>query len=103
MNIVKPNSPESFAICYRICNEDRKRRGLPPKKQEVPKMKRERKHKPVNEWKPRVKITDDIIQLVCKLIKEEKTNKEIVDETGVSIATVSRIKRKLRNGVIERN
>ena len=89
MKLIKPNSPESFAICRRAGEEDRRIHGRLPVTFTPQK---ERKHKPSSEWKPRVVITPEIISKVIRLADEGKSLPEIAREANVSRATAARIK-----------
>ena len=90
MKLIKPNSPESFAICRRVGEEDRRIHGRLPMTVATP--PKERKHKPSSEWKPRAVITPEIIAEVKRLAKEGMTGQQIADALGISKATASRIK-----------
>lgn len=89
------NSPEAFEICLRICNEERKKRGLPPKTSGKPREKK-KVYKPADQWKPRTKVTEELIDRVFKLTNEGRTIQWIAEELDISRVTVQRIKKKWR-------
>ena len=90
MKLIKPNSPESFAICRRVGEEDRRIHGRLPMTVATP--PKERKHKPSSEWKPRAVITPEIVREVKRLEREGMTCRDIAKTLGISKATASRIK-----------
>ena len=86
--IVERNSPESFAICRRVGEEDRKKYG----KTYIPRPPKERTYKPAAEWKPRAKITDEIIAEVKRLAAAGMSTHDIARACGICQATAARIK-----------
>ena len=86
--VIERNSPESFAICRRIGEADREKYG----RVNVPTPPTERHYKPAEEWKPRAKVTDEIIEEVRRLSAEGRTLEEIAETVGICRATAARIK-----------
>ena len=81
------NSPESFAICRRIAEEERKRRGkmVNPISGEVV----DRKPR-----KPRVTVTPDMRTRVSEMKEQGLSNRVMAEALGVSEATIQRIRKK---------
>ena len=75
------NSPEAFEIARRVGEEDRRihNRKVPEKKEKV--------YKPSTEWKPRVKVTDEIRDEILRLAKQGLSERKIAAATGVSKIT----------------
>lgn len=80
------NSPESFAICRRIAEEERKRKKMTANPVNGKIEKRPRK--------PRTKITPSIEERVREMTKEGLSIKTQADALGVSPASVQRIRKR---------
>ena len=86
---IERNSAESFEICRRVGDADRKKYGKTYVPLSSPK---ERTYKPAAEWKPRAKITDEIIAEVRRLSAEGKSTHDIARALDICQATAARIK-----------
>ena len=87
--VIERNSPESFEVCRRIGEADREKYG----RGNIPTLtEKKRTHKPAAEWKPRAKITDEIVAEVRRLASEGKSTHEIARALDICQATAARIK-----------
>ena len=83
---VPVNSPESFAICRRIAEEERKRKKMTANPINGKIEKRPRK--------PRIKVTDEIEAQVREMTKQGISIAKTADQLNVSPATVQRIRKR---------
>ncbi len=88
--VIERNSPESFAIARRVGEEDREKHGRLPL---IPDPPKEKIHRPSSEWKPRAKVTPELVAEVRRMLDEGKSTNEIARAVDVCQTTVSRIKR----------
>lgn len=80
------NSPESFAICRRIAEEERKRKKMTANPINGKIEKRPRK--------PRIKVTDELEAKVREMTKQGISIAKTADQLNVSAATVQRIRKR---------
>ena len=80
------NSPESFAICRRIAEEERKRKKMTANPVNGKIEKRPRK--------PRIKVTDELEAKVREMTKQGISIAKTADQLNVSPATVQRIRKR---------
>lgn len=88
---IKVNSPEAFEICKKVRDMERTRMGLVPKELELPKPPKKKPGRKAFYSDP------ENLERASELFNQGLDNSEVARHLGISLTTLHRIKRVLKN------